>query len=148
MPSRARPCRECREPFAPLTIDQLECRDCGRRGRDVRLITRCQLTSPRQTVEQVALATGIPIARIHELARSGRLSAVPVGAARPAADDSRPAEEGSECRCAPGANGRCGFCRARLATRLAEATHAAKLDAKVAPRGMHNRPSDGRGRRS
>ncbi len=145
MTARTRNCRECGDAFPLTRIDQVLCVACVDDDRDVRLIVQTLVSARRPTLSAVALATGISLARIHELTAAGRLSGVSVGTDSPAGDDLVIA---TSCVCQPGTVGRCIHCQMRLAKTFADATSGATPHVATARRGMHNRPSDGGRRRS
>jgi hypothetical protein len=128
MPTVTRGCRACGERFTVQRFDQTYCKECGAARRDVDLIEACLHSSPGQSVDWVAIATGVDADRIRSLASQGRLAAVPAGAELPGA-----------CQCEPGTTGRCGYCRAQLAQRFGEATYAATRAAGQPVRGMRMR---------
>jgi hypothetical protein len=125
-----RSCRDCGQRFAPTRFDQVHCATCSQRLRDVHLIHDTLFSSPHQSVDRVAIATGLSIERIRDLAAEGALRAVPVGADMP-----------TECVCPPGETGRCAFCRSKLALRFAEARYEASR--QTGPKnGLRMRDSD------
>jgi hypothetical protein len=105
------------------------------RLRDAHLIESALFSRPNQSVDRVAIATGLSVARIRELAAAGALAAVPVGADMP-----------TECVCPPGEHGRCAHCRSRLALRFAEASYQASKQGGGEQHGMRMRDA-GRPRR-
>jgi hypothetical protein len=136
MGHRERTCRECSERYTPTRFDQVHCRTCSDRLRDVHLIHDTLFSSPNQSVDRVAIATGLSIERIRDLAAEGALRAVPVGADMP-----------TECVCPPGETGRCAYCRSKLALRFAEARYEASR--QVGPKnGMRMRDTDRTRRRA
>jgi hypothetical protein len=136
MGHRERTCRECSERYTPTRFDQVHCRTCSERLRDVHLIHDTLFSSPNQSVDRVAIATGLSIERIRDLAAEGALRAVPVGADMP-----------TECVCPPGETGRCAFCRSKLALRFAEARYEASR--QVGPKnGMRMRDPERTRRRA
>jgi hypothetical protein len=136
MGHRERTCRECSERYTPTRFDQVHCRTCSDRLRDVHLIHDTLFGSPNQSVDRVAIATGLSIERIRDLAAEGALRAVPVGADMP-----------TECVCPPGETGRCAYCRSKLALRFAEARYEASR--QVEPKnGMRMRDTDRTRRRA
>ena len=136
MGHRERTCRECSERYTPTRFDQVHCRTCSERLRDVHLIHDTLFSSPNQTVDRVAIATGLSIERIRDLAAEGALRAVPVGADMP-----------TECVCPPGETGRCAYCRSKLALRFAEARYEASR--QVGPKnGMRMRDTERTRRRA
>jgi hypothetical protein len=136
MGHRERTCRECSERYTPTRFDQVHCRTCSDRLRDVHLIHDTLFSSPNQSVDRVAIATGLSIERIRDLAAEGALRAVPVGADMP-----------TECVCPPGETGRCAYCRSKLALRFAEARYEASR--QVEPKnGMRMRDTDRTRRRA
>jgi len=136
MGHRERTCRECSERYTPTRFDQVHCRTCSDRLRDVHLIHDTLFSSPNQSVDRVAIATGLSIERIRDLAAEGALRAVPVGADMP-----------TECVCPPGETGRCAYCRSKLALRFAEARYEASRH--VGPKnGMRMRDTDRTRRRA
>src|SRR5256885_16859411 len=96
MGHRERTCRECAQRYAPTRFDQVHCGACSERLRDVHLIHDTLFSSPNQSVDRVAIATGLSIERIRDLAPEGALRAGPVGADMP-----------PEGTCPPGGTGRC-----------------------------------------
>ncbi len=126
MPTRA--CRTCSERFIPLRFDQAHCPPCDAARRDVDLIDACLRSSPGQNVDWVALATGVPIERVLELAAEGRLAAAPIGADVP-----------RSCRCEPSSPGRCAYCTLQLRGRLRDAAFDAAKAASTPVRGMRMR---------
>ena len=117
MAPRERSCRDCSERFFPTRFDQAFCQGCSVRLRDAHLIEDALFSSPHQSVDRIAISTGLSVERIRQLATEGTLAAIPVGADMP-----------TECICPPGESGRCAHCRSRLALRFAEASYqAAKL---------------------
>ena len=136
MGHRERTCRECSERYTPTRFDQVHCRTCSDRLRDVHLIHDTLFSSPNQSVDRVEIATGLSIERIRDLAAEGALRAVPVGADMP-----------TECVCPPGETGRCAYCRSKLALRFAEARYEASR--QVEPKnGMRMRDTDRTRRRA
>ena len=136
MGHRERTCRECSERYTPTRFDQVHCRTCSDRLRDVHLIHDTLFSSPNQSVDRVAIATGLSIERIRDLAAEGALRAVPVGADMP-----------TECVCPPGETGRCAYCRSKLALRFAEARYEASR--QVGPKnGMRMRDTERTRRRA
>ena len=136
MGHRERTCRECSERYTPTRFDQVHCRTCSDRLRDVHLIHDTLFSSPNQSVDRVAIATGLSIERIRDLAAEGALRAVPVGADMP-----------TECVCPPGETGRCAYCRSKLALRFAEARYEASR--QVEPKnGMRMRDTERTRRRA
>ena len=125
-----RTCRECGQRFAPTRFDQVHCATCSQRLRDVHLIHDTLFSSPHQSVDRVAIATGLSIERIRDLAAEGALRAIPVGADMP-----------TECVCPPGETGRCAYCRSKLAIRFAEARYEASRQAGPKS-GLRMRDSD------
>ena len=125
-----RTCRECTQRFAPTRFDQVHCATCSERLRDVHLIHDTLFSSPHQSVDRVAIATGLSIERIRDLAAEGALRAIPVGADMP-----------TECVCPPGETGRCAYCRSKLALRFAEARYEASRQAGP-KNGLRMRDSD------
>ena len=125
-----RTCRECGQRFAPTRFDQVHCGTCSQRLRDVHLIHDTLFSSPHQSVDRVAIATGLSIERIRDLAAEGALRAIPVGADMP-----------TECVCPPGETGRCAYCRSKLALRFAEARYEASRQAGPKS-GLRMRDSD------
>jgi hypothetical protein len=125
-----RTCRECGQRYAPTRFDQVHCATCSQRLRDVHLIHDTLFSSPHQSVDRVAIATGLSIERIRDLAAEGALRAIPVGADMP-----------TECVCPPGETGRCAFCRSKLALRFAEARYEASRQAGPKS-GLRMRDSD------
>ena len=131
-----RTCRECGQRFAPTRFDQVHCGTCSQRLRDVHLIHDTLFSSPHQSVDRVAISTGLSIERIRDLAAEGALRAIPVGADMP-----------TECVCPPGETGRCAYCRSKLALRFAEARYEASR--QVGPKnGMRMRDTDRTRRRA
>ena len=63
-----RTCRECGQRFAPTRFDQVHCGTCSQRLRDVHLIHDTLFSSPHQSVDRVAISTGLSIERIRDLA--------------------------------------------------------------------------------
>jgi hypothetical protein len=118
MGHRERTCRECAQRYTPTRYDQVHCATCSERLRDVHLIHDTLFSAPHQSVDRVAIATGLSIERIRDLAAEGALRAVPVGADMP-----------TECVCPPGESGRCAYCRSKLALRFAEARYEASRQA-------------------
>jgi hypothetical protein len=125
-----RTCRECGQRFAPTRFDQVHCGTCSQRLRDVHLIHDTLFSSPHQSVDRVAISTGLSIERIRDLAAEGALRAIPVGADMP-----------TECVCPPGETGRCAYCRSKLAIRFAEARYEASREAGP-KNGLRMRDSD------
>jgi hypothetical protein len=128
MAPRERSCRQCSGRFAPTRFDQAYCQDCSRRLRDAHLIEDAMFGSPHQSIDRIAISTGLSIERIRELATEGALAAIPVGADMP-----------TECVCPPGVYGRCAHCRSQLALRFAEASYQAAKLADNAKSGMRMR---------
>ena len=91
--------------------------------------------APHQSIDRISISTGLSIERIRELATTGALSAIPVGADMP-----------TECVCPPGESGRCAHCRSRLALRFAEASYQAAKAADGSKNGLRMRDA-GRTRR-
>jgi hypothetical protein len=137
MGHRERTCRECAERFSPTRFDQVHCRTCSDRLRDVHLIHDTLFSSPNQSVDRVAIATGLSIERIRDLAAEGALRAIPVGADMP-----------TECVCPPGETGRCAYCRSKLALRFAEARYEAARQISPANRGLRMRDDERTRRRA
>ena len=131
MGHRERTCRECAERYTPTRFDQVHCGTCSERLRDVHLIHDTLFSSPNQSVDRVAIATGLSIDRIRDLAAEGALRAVPVGADMP-----------TECVCPPGETGRCAFCRSKLALRFAEARYEASRHLPAPKHGLRMRDGD------
>jgi len=125
-----RTCRECTQRYVPTRFDQVHCGACSQRLRDVHLIHDTLFSSPHQSVDRVAIATGLSIERISDLAAEGALRAIPVGADMP-----------TECVCPPGESGRCAYCRSKLALRFAEARYEASREAGP-KNGLRMRDSD------
>jgi hypothetical protein len=128
MSARNRSCRSCGDRFTPVRFDQVNCRPCEGVRREADLIEGALFASPGQTVDRVAIVTGIAAERIRELASEGLLGRVPVGADMP-----------QQCVCEPGAQGRCPYCRSQLAIRFAEARYEASKDATGPDRGLRMR---------
>ena len=111
-----------------MRFDQAHCPTCDAARRDVDLIDACLRSSPGQSVDWVALATGVPIDRVLELAAEGRLAAAPAGADVPRA-----------CTCDPASPARCGYCTLQLRSRLRDAAFDAAKAATAPVRGMRMR---------
>ncbi len=135
MAPRDRSCRQCSDRFTPARFDQAFCPACSLRLRDAHLIEDAMFGQPHQSIDRISISTGLSIERIRELATSGALTAIPVGADMP-----------TECICPPGESGRCAHCRSQLALRFAEASYQAAKLADPAQSGMRMRDA-GRTRR-
>jgi hypothetical protein len=131
MAPRERSCRRCSERFAFTRFDQAFCQACSVLLRDAHLVESALFSSPNQSVDRIAIATGLSVERIRELATDGSLAAIPVGADMP-----------TECICPPGETGRCAHCRSRLALRFAEASYQAAKQASGPKRGGGMRETD------
>jgi hypothetical protein len=105
--------------------------------RDAHLVESALFSQPNQSVDRVAIATGLSVERIRELATAGALAAIPVGADMP-----------TECVCPPGEYGRCAHCRSRLALRFAEASYQASKQGVGDQHGMRMRETNRPRRRS
>jgi len=130
MGHRERTCRECSERYTPTRFDQVHCRTCSDRLRDVHLIHDTLFSSPNQSVDRVAIATGLSIERIRDLAAEGALRAVPVGADMP-----------TECVCPPGTERRGRDCVRPLACSPPMIANAAGTEC-VCPPGTERRGRD------
>ena len=82
-------------------------------------------SSPGQTIDWVALATGVSVDRILELLEEGVLVAVLPGADVP-----------RSCTCEGSTHGRCDYCRMQLRNRLRDAAFDAARAPKAPVRGL------------
>lgn len=137
MAPRERSCRQCGDRYAPTRFDQAFCPACSVLLRDAHLVESALFSQPNQSVDRVAIATGLSVERIRELATAGALAAIPVGADMP-----------TECVCPPGEYGRCAHCRSRLALRFAEASYQASKQGVGDQHGMRMRETNRPRRRS